>query len=131
LAVAGLRIFGSENKLLELAAHPLDLLTGHRLAADFEELARLLRERFGTYERIQNEDLDRAIMRSAWLASLFCLLDASPEKPSGVGAAKSFESGVRVGLPQTLFEVCFRKPMYWRFVRDRCVRDAVEALTGR
>ena len=58
LAAAGLKIFGPEGKLLEFAAHPLDLLTGHLLAENAEELAAPLRERFRSYERIKNEDLD-------------------------------------------------------------------------
>jgi hypothetical protein len=45
--------------------HPLDLLPGHLLAENSEELAARLRERFRSYERIKNQDLDRAVMRRA------------------------------------------------------------------
>jgi hypothetical protein len=50
--------------LLEFAARPLDLLSGHLSAENLEEVAAPLRERFQAYERINNEDLDRVVTQS-------------------------------------------------------------------
>jgi hypothetical protein len=78
LAAVGLKMFGGEDKLLELIAHPLDIAAGDLIAGNILELSERLRERFHAYERIRNEDLERAVAQCAALADLFCLLDALP-----------------------------------------------------
>ncbi len=72
MAAARLKIFGRESKVLDFAAHALDLPAGRLAAENLEEIAASPPERFQAYERIKNEDLDRAVTRSALLARLFC-----------------------------------------------------------
>ncbi len=81
LASLGLKMFGGESRLLEVLGHPVDILAGHLSAESAIELAERLRERFDSFERIKNEDLERAVVWSVYIADLFCLEDSLPPNP--------------------------------------------------
>jgi len=126
LAAAGLKLItGPEDKLLDFAAHPVDLLAGHLLASNAEEVAERLRERFKAYERIENEDLDRAVMQSVVLASLFCLLDALPTEPAALGPWSHLRKRFEKWLPEVPLQGAISQ------AEESVLRPAIEACIKR
>lgn len=121
LAAAGLRIFGPENKLLDFAAHPLDLVSGHLLAEGAEELARRVR----SYERITNRDLDRAVAKSALLATQFCLVDAFPRQVERLGPWSRLRNRLRKWLPEVSLQGVIVQG------EESAARDAIDAIAKR
>ena len=63
-----------------------------------------LHERFRSFERIKNEDVDRAVTRSVLLASLFCLLDAPPLQTGGIGPWSHVRKQFKQWLPEAPFQ---------------------------
>jgi hypothetical protein len=100
LAAAGLKIFGGGRKLVEFAQHPLDIAAGHLAGESILKLAERLREWSDGNPRIENQDLDKALARSALLANLFCLLDALPPQPYVLGPWSELRERCKKWLPR-------------------------------
>jgi hypothetical protein len=99
LASAGLKVFGGESKLLEFAAHPLDVAAGHVVGEGIVEMAERFRRWYEGNQPTENEDLERAVTRSALLADLFCLLDVMPSLSSRIGPLSDLREHFKKWLP--------------------------------
>jgi hypothetical protein len=105
LAAVGARMLGGDNKLLDLLlVHPLEITAGHLTAQNIEELTKKLRKWRAANERVENEDLERAVTRSKLIADLSCLLDALPLRPSSLGPAQDLWDQFRRRLGNATFE---------------------------
>jgi WD40 repeat protein len=125
LAAAGLKIFGGESKLLEFAAHPLDVAAGHLGAENILELAERLRKWYDGNERIENEDLEKAVARSALLADLFCLRDALPPQAARLGPWSQLRDHFKEWLPDRSLQGIFSR------AEESAIRSAIEACEKR
>jgi hypothetical protein len=85
LASAGMKIFRGENALVALFERPLDLLAGHTDSDSLEKLGRRLANWLDGNGPPDNEDIEKAITRSAVSADLFCLEESITRGLGGAG----------------------------------------------
>ena len=125
LAAAGLKVYGGEGAVIELFKHPLDLLAGHRAAADFERVAERFKEWAAGNKPPENEDLERAVTRSAILADLFCLSEAIPTELAWSETVQRLRERLRKLLPQSPVQGLFSQ------ADESGVRAAIAACETR
>jgi hypothetical protein len=83
------------------------------------------REFAGANRRPENEDLERAIIRSAILADIFCLSDGLPTEWAGIGPLQQFQEHFRKVLPQIPFKGIFSQ------AEELTIRVAISACEKR
>src|SRR5882762_9380588 len=109
LAATGLKVYGGDGALVTLFQHPLDLLAGHRAAGEFERLANRFRKWSAGNRSPDNEDLERAITRSAILADLLCLSGSLPTKLVGIELVQRLRERFDRLLPESSAQGMFQQ----------------------
>lgn len=125
LAAAGLKIFGDPSRLVEFVANPIDIAAGHLGAENIVELAERLGRWYAGNNRIENEDLQKALTRSALLADYFCLLDSLPVQPGPLGPARQLRERFGNWLPRAPLQGAISQ------AEEAAIRPALEACEER
>jgi WD40 repeat protein len=127
LASTGMKVLQEESriKLLEYAAHPLVVSVGHLGGEKLLEWKERLRSWYAGNKRIENQDLERAVTRSALLATLFCLLDALPSRSAAHGPMQQLRRHLKKWIIENFFLGVLTEP------EESAIRTAIDDCEKR